>query len=230
MLDKIRQLMSQGARRGADWDGVAAWAEAASLVFKRARGGDGFAVEGSLGEDYVPWRLEWGPSKRFYFDSNELRIRAELGLPDELQMLVMSRALMRRLESETFHTLTDSLKTYADDSAPEEMRWMAMFHHLEPAALGPLRTHFGALAAVPSSVAAWLKGPLGEQLLRYVAGGPIGPNEPLELMVNRGRLTLRTALAEPVPAVLDAWLAMFAAGVQGLPQAIKALSAPSRGA
>ena len=110
MLDKIRQLMSQGARRGADWDGVAAWAEAASLVFKRARGGDGFAVEGSLGEDYVPWRLEWGPSKRFYFDSNELRIRAELGLPDELQMLVMSRALMRRLESETFHTLTDSLK------------------------------------------------------------------------------------------------------------------------
>jgi hypothetical protein len=211
MLDKIRRLMSQGARRSADWDGVAAWAEAASLVFKRARGGEGFAVEGSL-------------------DSNELRIRAELGLPDELQMLVMSRALMRRLESDTFHTLTDSLKTYADDSAPEEMRWMAMFEHLDPAALGPLRTHFGAVAAVPSSVAAWLKGPLGEQLLGYVAGGTIGPDEPLELMVNRGRLTLRTALAEPVPAVLDAWLAMFTAGVQGLPQAIKALSAPSRGA
>jgi hypothetical protein len=49
-------------------------------------------------------------------------------------------------------------------------------------------------------------------------------------MVNRGRFTLRTALAEPVPTVLDAWLAMFAAGVKGLPQAIKALSERSRGA
>jgi hypothetical protein len=228
MLGKLRQLMTPAARRGADWPNVLAWAEAGSHVFKRSRSGDGFAVEGQLGGDTVAWRLEWGPSQRFYFEGQELRIRCELGLPGDLQMLVMSGALMSRLESETFHTLTDSLKTYADDSAPEEMRWLSMFDRLGPAALGPLRPHFGALAAQPSTVAAWLNGPFGVQLLRDMAGGTIGRNEPFELMVNRGRLTLRTALAEPSPAVLDAWLVVFEAGVQGLPSAIEARSAASR--
>lgn len=228
MLGKLRQLMTPAARRAAGWPDVLAWAEAASRVFKRSRSGNGFAVEGQLGDDAVAWRLEWGPSQRFYFEKQELRIRSELGLPGDLQMLVMSRVLMSRLESETFHTLTDSLKTYADDSAPEEMRWLSMFDRLGPAALGPLRPHFGALAAQPSTVAAWLNGPFGVQLLRYVTGGTIGPHEPLELMVNRGRITLRTALAEPLPSALDAWLAVFEAGVRSLPAAIKAWSAASR--
>jgi hypothetical protein len=228
MLGKLRQLMKPAARRGADWAAAAAWAHAASHVFKRSRSGDGFAVEGHFDDDGLPWRLEWGPSKRFYLEGHELRIRAEIDLPGGLQMLVMSRELLRRLESETFHTLTDSLKTYADDSAPEEMRWLAMFDHLEPSVLGPLRPHFGAVAAQPSTVAAWLNGPFGAQLLRYATGGATGAQEPVALIVNRGRITLRTALAEPLPAALDACLAVFEAGVRSLPSALRAFSEASR--
>lgn len=228
MLDKLRRLMTQGVRRGTQWDDVASWAEAQERVFKRSRSGDGFAVEGSFDEGAQPWRLEWGPSKRFYLEGQELRIRTDLDLPGELQMLLMSRALMARLESETFHTFTDSLKTYADDSAPEEMRWLAMFRRLEPETLGVLKPHFGALGSVRASVAAWLRGPFGEQLMRYVAGGAIGPQQPLELMVNRGRVTLRTVLAQPLPAALDAWLTLSEAAVGGLPSAVAALDARRR--
>jgi hypothetical protein len=39
--------------------------------------------------------------------------------------------------------------------------------------------------------------------------GPLAAGQPLVLMLARGRLTLRTALVEPDPRALDAWLRLF---------------------
>ena len=46
----------------------------------------------------TPWRLEWGPSQRPYIQGQELRIRAELGLSSELQLVLMNRALQEAME------------------------------------------------------------------------------------------------------------------------------------
>ena len=41
------------------------------------------------------WRLEWGPPQRPYIAGHELRMRMELGLPPDLQMLLITKSLMR---------------------------------------------------------------------------------------------------------------------------------------
>jgi hypothetical protein len=51
----------------------------------------------------------------------------------------------------------------------------------------------------------WLDGPLSQVL----AAQRIEPDVPLVLMIGRGRLMLRTALAEPDENILQSWLRVF---------------------
>jgi hypothetical protein len=215
MLNSLRRWMGrESATSHAD---VAAWAGASGYVFKRVRSGDGFAVEAAATAEYPPWRLEWGPSHRAYIEGQELRVRAELPTHDHLQVLVLSRALLARLEAQTFQTFTDSLKTYADDSAPQEMRWLAMFPHVQTPELHSLRAQFGVVASEPDVAAHWLAGAVAASLLN--AAGDSQPGlaaPPLQLMVHRGWLTLRTPLAEPQVPALQARLALFGVALRRL--------------
>lgn len=232
MLNALKRWLQPQAQTVPRWSDVAEWAQARGHVFKRIREGTGFVVDGRLGtaspagsnDVATPaWRLEWGPSQRFYIAGQELRLRAELHAPAELQLLVLSKTLMRALEEETFESFTDSLKTYADDSAPEEMRWLAMFGKPDAAALGPLALHFGAVAMAPATVAAWVRGSMTEHLLRLVATGGVGPDRPCVLMVQRGRLLLRATLEEPRPEAVQAWLNLFEAAANSIPVAVDTL-------
>ncbi len=234
MLNALKRWLQPQAhtQTAPGWGDVAEWAQARGHVFKRIREGTGFVVDGRLGaaspaasaDAAAPmWRLEWGPSQRFYISGQELRLRAELHAPPDLQLLILSKTLMRALEDETFESFTDSLKTYADDSAPEEMRWLAMFGKPDAAALGPLALHFGAVALVPSTVSAWVHGSMAEHLLRLVAIGRVGPDRPCVLMVQRGRLLLRATLEEPGPQALQAWLNLFEIAAKSIPAAVDAL-------
>jgi hypothetical protein len=56
----------------------------------------------------------------------------------------------------------------------------------------------------------WLDGALAPALL----AAPLVTGQPMVLMITRGRLTLRTALPEPVPADLDRWLRVFHAALR----------------
>src|SRR5438093_8478212 len=87
MLDAIKRWIS-GGPPGPDWAGVSGWAQKQGYSFKRAKDDQGFVIDGAFGTR--PWRLEWGPPQRAYIPTTELRLRMELQLPSDLQMLVMS--------------------------------------------------------------------------------------------------------------------------------------------
>jgi hypothetical protein len=204
MLDGLKRLFSRAPAPGREWDELADWAQSRQFQFKPVRGEDGgFIVEGRLGA--LPWRLEWGPSQRPYVQGAELRIRAELGLPSDLQVLVLDRALQAAMEKAVFEQYVESVQTQIDNQTPPEMRWLVMYGKLAGAEMGALRERFTAVTPAKPWLLAWLDGPLTPGLL----AAPLTDGQPMVLMVARGRLTLRTALPEPMPQDLDRWLRLF---------------------
>lgn len=209
MLESFKRLFAT-APAGPDWREVQEWARQKGLTFKRAREDEGFVLDGAF--DDKPWRLEWGPPQRAYIEGRELRIRMELKLPSEMQMLVLSRPLMEQLERQTYEQFTESMQTQIDTSTPEEMRWLVMYPKVDLAKLRGLRQHFGAVAWNVITGLSWLDGALGQQLERatgsLLQGGP-----PFVLMTLRGRCYLRVRLIDPDPRAIGAATAIFEAAV-----------------
>lgn len=203
MLHTIRRWLSSAS--GASWAGAAQWAQARGHAFKRSRDGDGFVIDAASASP--PWRLEWGPSQRPYIEGAELRLRGEVG-EAELQMMILSRQLMDAMEKTVFEQFTEDLQTRVDTATPEEMRWLVLFPKLSPAELKILRDSFGAAGSAPVCLNQWLEGPLTEHLQQARAGW-LAPQDPLALILQRGRLTLRTAMAEPDAAKLTAAAQLF---------------------
>jgi hypothetical protein len=149
--------------------------------------------------------LEWGPSQRSYVAGTELRLRAELGLPSDLQALVLNRELQEQMENAVFDQYVEGVQTRIDNQTPPEMRWLVMFPKLAGAEMGPLRERFVGLTSVKPWLMQWLDGPLSTDL----AAVPLPGRAPLVLMIGRGRLTLRTALGTPDVAELETWVRLF---------------------
>ncbi|MET0520294.1 MAG: hypothetical protein ABW005_15840 [Burkholderiaceae bacterium] len=178
----------------ARWRAIHDWADARGAHFRIARDGQGFQIEQSKG---FPGnlRIEWGPPQRAYIEGPELRMRCELRLHGDLQMMVLGRTLMERLERSVFEAYTDTLKTRVDTDTPEEMRWLVMFPKLTQIASKLLRQRFGAVGINKELIAGWLDGELGEQLVQ--ASQDLLPEEhPFVLMSLRGNVYLRTLMPE----------------------------------
>ena len=124
MLGSIKGLFERAARR-AQGDAIAGWARRAGYVHKREKDGDGFAIDGHF--DATPWRLEWGRPQRPYIEGHELRMRMVLGVPPELQMLIMTKPLRERLANEAFEQATQSNQTHLNENVSEETRWLVVF-------------------------------------------------------------------------------------------------------
>jgi hypothetical protein len=179
----------------ARWKHVADWADGRGAQFRQTRDALGFQVDqpkampGAL-------RVEWAPSQRSYIEGHELRIRCELGLHPDLQMMVLARALMERLEKAVFEAYTDTLKTRVDTDTPEEMRWLVMFAKLKNYPQKMVKERFGAVAVNQEVVSAWLDGGLSEVLIE--ASQDLLPEDrPFVMMALRGNLYLRVAMDEP---------------------------------
>jgi len=196
MLDGIKRWLTGSQATGtAGFEGIAAWADNGQYTFRGVQG-DGFVVDGRLGTHL--WRLEWGPSQRPYISGFELRLRAEPGVEGDLQLLVMTRALQEQLEKSIFEQYVEDVQTRIDNQTPPEMRWLVMFPKLASSEMGPLREPYVALGNAKTWLMAWLHGPLSQALQARAADQA----EPLVLMLGRGRLILRTAMAVPsVPEV-----------------------------
>ena len=211
MIDSLKGLFSRrGENHELELGAVAEWAQRCGHRFKRARGDEGFVIEGML--DHKPWRIEWGPSQRPYIAGRELRLRMALGLPSAMQMLLLSRPLMGVLERRTFEQFTDNVQTQSGDQTPEEMRWLVMFPKVNLSEMGLLRLHFGAVANQPAIGLAWVTGPLAhllEKSLRDLLRG----DPPFVLMTLRGRAYMRMQLASPSVEALAGALALFEAAV-----------------
>lgn len=210
MFDALKRLFSpSSAVATTDPSAPVSWAEVASWAGSRQYGmravhDDGFVVDGRLAS--TPWRLEWGPTQRPYIQGQELRIRAELGLPPELQVVVMNHELTEAMEKAVFEQYVEGVQTRIDNQTPPEMRWLVMFPKLGAADLpAPLRGRCTAVGSGKTWLTQWLEGPLAQAL----ASVRIDPQTPLVLMIGRGRLMLRTELAEPEIGPLQAWLRVF---------------------
>src|SRR5437868_8440653 len=98
MLDALKRLWRREGEPVPSWPEVEAWAKASGRGFRPAREGAGFVVEGQC--EARAWRLEWGPSQRDYLIGHELRLRSDVELPHQLQLLIASRELVKWLETE----------------------------------------------------------------------------------------------------------------------------------
>jgi hypothetical protein len=206
MLDGLKRLFGSGDAAGKGWEGVGPWAQARGLAFRVVQS-EGFVVDGKLGDQAsgTPWRMEWGPSQRPYITGYELRLRCELGLGPELQVLLMNRVLQEQMEKAVFEQYVEGVQTRIDNQTPPEMRWLVMFPKLPGSEMPLLRERFVAVASIKSWLQRWLDGPLMQNL----ASHRTDPATPLVLMIGRGRLMLRTALADADPADLERWLRLF---------------------
>lgn len=193
-----------GASRSEAQPTVADWARGAGHRFAYSREGSGFVVEPASGT--APWRLEWGAPQRRYIKGVELRLRAEIGVATDLQMLVVTRPLMVMLEQQVFEDFTDGNQTRMGDDTPEEMRWLVLHAKVPRAELGPLRERFAVLSNLPRAAPMWLDGPLAQHL--DASSAWLAEDQPMVLVVQRGRLTLRLQQAQPALAALQAALGL----------------------
>jgi hypothetical protein len=223
MLDSLKRLFRREGE-APRWPEVEAWAAATGRSFRPAREGAGFVIEGRC--EARSWRLEWGPSQRDYLAGQELRLRMDLELPHQLQLLVASRELMKWLEGETFERYTDHLQTQIDSTTPEEMRWLVMFPKLSLRALPALHARVGAVGASLPALARWIEGVLAvrlEQCLQRL----LAEDRAFVLMTARNRLMLRLELAEPAPEALNQAIGLFETALARVPNAIEGLSETS---
>ena len=209
MLESLKRLFA-GRVDEPDYVEVGDWAKRRGFGFKRVRGEDGFVIDGVL--EGKPWRIEWGPPQREYIAGRELRLRMELDLPSDAQMLLLSRPLMDTLERKTFEEFTDNVQTQIGTKTPEEMRWLVMFPKVNLGTLKSLRARFGAVASAPNAGLAWLTGPLSNAL-EQTANGLLRNEPPFVLMTLRGRAYLRMQLATPASTDIAAALALFETAV-----------------
>jgi hypothetical protein len=208
MLDSIKRWLGTASSDSQGWGDQAAWAQAHQGTLRGVRDIEGFVVEGRSAT--TPWRLEWGPSQRPYIQGQELRLRAELSVPRELQALVLNRELMESMEKAVFDEYVEGVQTRIDTTTPPEMRWLVMFPKLNGAELKALRDNYGAL----SSFKPWMQQWLGGALTPTLAALPTAAERPLVLMIARRRLSLRTALPIADATRLEAWVRLFECALQ----------------
>ena len=203
MLEGFKRLFGGSAAAAVpDWAGIAPWAESRQYAFREVAT-EGFVVDGRFG--VTPWRLEWGPSQRPYIEGQELRLRAELGLPAELQLVLMNRTLQAAMEKAVFEQAVEGVQTRIDNQTPPEMRWLVMYPKLPGTDMPLLREGYIALSSMRRWLQQWLDGALTTAL----AGLTTPAEVPVVLMIGRGRLMLRTALADAQVGAVQAWLRVF---------------------
>jgi hypothetical protein len=208
MLEGFKRLFSGATPAPAsEWEGIAPWAESRQYAF-RAVHKEGFVVDGRVG--VTPWRMEWGPSQRPYITGQELRLRAEMGLPSELQVVLMNRVLQDAMEKSVFEQFVEGVQTRIDNQTPPEMRWLVMYPKLHGSEMPQLRERFVAISSVKNWMQRWLDGNLTASL----AGVLAPPDVPVVLMIGRGRLMLRTAVPDAQIGVVQGWLRVFETAIR----------------
>lgn len=201
MLESFHRLWRGKATQEPDTRLFEAWGRRRGDTVKQARDGKG-AVSQYL-FDRRAARMEWGPSQRDYMGARELRVRIELGLPHELEMMVISRWLADQLEHQAYERLVQGQQTEVDVSMPEEARWLAMFPRVPIAsAYAPLVAAYTVLGSSTGYTRRWVEGELATRLARALSHW-LAADAPLVMMVARGHLHLRTSALNLDDTVLE---------------------------
>ena len=200
MFDRLKKVFSRPDEQArppagqkpvptASTGAVAAWAN--SRGWRCAPSADGSAVAVDSLVRGHKWLLEVGTSTRRYIHGTELRARAELGLQEDLRVLVVSNTLKNALEEKAFAAYTDTLRTSMDSSMPEEMRWLMMYDEVPVEGLGDqFLACFSIHGSDEVSAAQWVDAALARAL---VSAMPPRAEDapPFLMMLLRGKLYLR---------------------------------------
>lgn len=199
MFDRIKKAFSKPAtqdspaREGpasrAAHGPVSEWASTQGFAFSVEGKGQGIALEGSVSGK--PWRLQLGRPTRNYILGEEVRARAELGVHEDVAVLVMNRPLKEALEKKAYQLYTDQLQTSADPNLPEEMRWLAMFDEVGWEGLpSAFWTRFSVLTDHRDNALAWVDPALAQLMLDWPEPAP-SPEVPFMILLLRGKAYLR---------------------------------------
>lgn len=172
-----------------DANPASVWASMRGLNVQQRGQGKGVAIDGSvMGK---PWRIEIGKPSRNFIRSEELRARAELGIDEDIGLLVLNRPLKLALEKQAYERYTDSLQTQVDTSLPEELRWLSMYDEVGWDSLpGEFWDRYSMLADQRANALAWLDASLANLLLDWPEPSPHAQT-PFMLMLLRGKAYLR---------------------------------------
>lgn len=212
MFDKLKKAFSRepkaavaaeagGAPMSQMFGPVSEWAQTQGFAIGLVGKGGAIALQGRVSER--PWRMEIGAPSRKYIRGEELRARAELGINDDVAVLVMNRTLKEALEKQAYAMFTDPLRTTADPNLPEEMRWLSMFEEVGWDSLPmPFWKRYSVLTDRRENALAWVDPNLAELLMDWPDPGP-GPEVPFLLLLLRGKGYLRMEYAPAQVPVLQ---------------------------
>jgi len=149
------------------------------------------------------WRMEVGKPSRNYIQGEELRGRAELGVGEDVALMVLNRPLKESLEKKAYSMITDTLQTTADPNLPEEMRWLAMYDEIGWE--GPPEAFWARYAVLSDRrehALAWVDDHLVRQLMSWPEPAPTA-QVPFMIVLLRGKCYLRMQYMPPETPTLD---------------------------
>jgi hypothetical protein len=195
MFERLKTAFSSRVAAGDADEGLAQWAHERLLNHMPLLGG-AYAIGGRLLDR--PFRAECIASSRAYIQGMELMAKADLGLTPEVSVIVMNRALKRRLEvlaNELYAEVTDALQTTAR-ALPEEVRWLSMYR--DAGWPGPDDAFWGRYAVLtdaPDMARQWLDDESIGMLMDWPAEP--GGDAPRLFMLTRGKTYLRMQAGPP---------------------------------
>lgn len=196
MFDRIRKAFSRRANEPHEaappqsaYGPVSEWAGTQGFAFSVDGTGQGIALEGNVSGK--PWRLQLGRPTRNYILGEEVRARAELGIPQDIAVLAMNRPLKEALEKRAYQIYTDDLQTLTETTLPEEMRWLAMFEEVGweslPAAFWD---RYGVLTDRREHALAWVDPGLADLMMKWPVPAP-SAEVPFMVLLLNGKAYLR---------------------------------------
>lgn len=166
---------------------VSEWAGTQGFAFSSQ--GTAFALDGKIGNR--TWRMERGKPSRNFIRGEELRGRCEIGINEDISVLLMNRPLKQALEKKAYQLYTDSLQTTADPNLPEEMRWLAMYDEVGWDSLSlDFWDRYSILSDNRDHALGWIDPQLAALLMNWPEPGP-SAEVPFMLMLLRGKSYLR---------------------------------------
>jgi len=210
MFSRLKKAFSREPRASAEAESpisqiapgpVSEWAGTQGFGFSVDAKGNGLSLEGKVGGK--PWRMQVGAASRPYMRGDEIRARAELGIREDMAVVVMNRALKVALDKQAYETYTDQLQTSVDTSLPEEMRWLAIYNEVGWDSLPrEFWNRYSVLADSRESAVAWIEPGLARMLLDWPVPGP-ADEVPFMIFLMRGKGYLRMEYSPPDLAVLQ---------------------------
>lgn len=189
MFAPLKNVLKSVTRLRARSSPLAEWAQNHSMTFNPMMGG-AYALSGQW--QGRPVRIQCLAPSRPFIQGMELMARADLGLSQVGNVVVMNRRLKDLLEAQSralYSKYTDDLQTMAG-VVPEEVRWLAMYR--DAGWVGPDRrfwNQYAVLTDTPELARRWIDSETEQQLMAW--SDSVITETPMMFMLQRGKTYMR---------------------------------------